>query len=185
MVFCSSKGQREKGMRVGLKIVLTFLLIFTFVSCAVMPKELREEGGEKKITLKMVKGDFETYQGRKVMWGGKIIRCENKREGTLFEVLQLPLDVEGRPKEVDESEGRFLALYDGFLDCAIYCSKREITVVGEVRDLQKGKLGEMEYVYPVIRVKRIHLWKKRKEEMDVYHYHYWPPPYPWWCYPCW
>lgn len=49
-----------------------------------MPKELREEGGEKKITLKMVKGDLETYQGRKVMWGGKIIRCENKREGTLF-----------------------------------------------------------------------------------------------------
>ena len=47
-----------------MKIVLTFLLIVTFVSCAVMPKELREEGGEKKITLKMVKGDLETYQGR-------------------------------------------------------------------------------------------------------------------------
>lgn len=178
------KDVREKGMRIGLKVVVA-LFIVAFVSCAVMPKELREEGVEREITLKMVKEDLEIYRGSKVMWGGRIIRCENKRERTFFEVLQLPLDVEGRPKDVDESEGRFLVLYDGFLDCAIYCPGREITVIGEVRDLQKGKLGEMEYVYPVVRVKRIHLWKKRKEEIDVYHYHYWPPPFPWWCHPRW
>jgi len=178
------KDVREKGMRIGLKVVVA-LFIVAFVSCAVMPKELRKEGVEREITLKMVKEDLEIYRGSKVMWGGKIIRCENKREGTFFEVLQLPLDVEGRPKDVDESEGRFLVLYDGFLDCAIYCPGREITVIGEVRDLQKGKLGEMEYVYPVIRTKRIHLLKRRKEEIDVYHYHYWPPPFPWWCYPRW
>jgi len=177
------KDVRGKGMRIGFVVAL---FMVAFVSCAVMPKELREERGKREITLKMVRKSLEIYRGSKVMWGGRIIRCENKKEGTLFEVLQLPLGVEGRPKDVDESQGRFLALYDGFLDCVIYCPGREITLVGEVRGLQRGKLGEMEYVYPVVRAKKIHLWKRRKEEVEVYHYHYWPPClYPWWCYPCW
>ena len=44
-----------------------------------------------------------------------IIAAKNQKEGTLIEVLRTPTDMQGRPKDIDRSEGRFLALYDGYL----------------------------------------------------------------------
>ncbi|MDY6973915.1 MAG: Slp family lipoprotein, partial [Thermodesulfobacteriota bacterium] len=76
--------------------------------------------------------------------GGKIIKTENKKEGTLIEVPELPLDKSGRPKDVDTTKGRFLALHEDYLDAAIYPPGREVTVIGKVNGTRLLPLGEID-----------------------------------------
>jgi outer membrane lipoprotein len=94
--------------------------LLAFSGCApVISKQLRGQVA-KDLTLSVVLKDPEAYKGETVLWSGVIISSVNLKEGTMIEVLQKPADMRGKPKDVDESEGRFLALYPGYLDVAIY-----------------------------------------------------------------
>jgi outer membrane lipoprotein len=106
---------------------------------------------------------------------------KNTKEGTLIEIFQKQADIEGRPKDVDDSDGVFLALYDGYLDTAIYTQGREVAVAGEIKGKRVLPLGEIDYTYPLISTKEIHLFKVQKEER----YYIYPHPYRyrWWDYP--
>jgi len=132
--------------------------------------------------LKVVLKDSEAYKGKNVLWSGVIISSVNLKEGTMLEVLQKPADMQGKPKDVDESEGRFLALYPGYLDVAIYNGGRKVTVAGEVQGKKIQHLGEIDYTYPLISAKEIHLWPLKKNER-VFYYPYSFRHYPWWHYP--
>ena len=161
---------------------LFFLLFLIPSGCAtiIKPQELRGITQEKAALTQVVKSP-EAYKGRTVLWGGRILRAVNKKGGTMIEILQLPLDSSDRPKDVDTSGGRFLVMYPGYLDVAIYRPGREITVAGKVQGIRKLPLGEIEYDYPLLKASKIHLWKVRPETIEVHH-EYWPYPY---CYPCW
>jgi outer membrane lipoprotein len=145
---------------------------------------------DKEITFSaLIKGPA-AYQGRVVLLGGVIVTTVNKQEGTLLEVYQTRLDSAGRPMDTDRSEGRFLALYQGFLDSEIYKQGREVTLVGTVEGEKVQPLGEIEYHYPYLIIKEIHLWEE--EEPVQYEPYSWDPwddfrgPwgfggwYPWW-----
>lgn len=166
-------------------IISSILLGFMFFTsgCApVISKGLRAQV-DKEILFEEVIQDPDAYQGKIVLWGGVIIAAKNQREGTLIEVLRTATDMNGRPKDVDRSEGRFLALYDGYLDVAIYAQGREVTVAGEIMEKRVLPLDEIEYIYPVISVKEIHLWSPKSKDR-FYPYHHWH--YPWgWYYPYW
>jgi outer membrane lipoprotein len=152
--------------------------LFSIGGCAqVISKQLRGQVA-KELTLSEVLKDPETYKGKTVLWSGVIISSVNLKEGTMIEVLQKPADRQGRPKDVDESEGRFLALYPGYLDVAIYNGGRKVTVAGEVQGKKIQRLGEIDYTYPLISAKQIHLWPVEKEDRVYYPCPYWH--YPWW-----
>ena len=156
--------------------------LFSFTGCApVISKQLREQVA-KELTLSEVLKGPEAYKGKIVLWTGVIISSMNVKEGTMIEVLQKPSDMRGKPKDVDESEGRFLALYPGYLDVAIYNGGRRVTVAGEVEGKKIQRLGEIEYTYPLISAKEIHLWPVEKDDR-FYPYPYWH--YPWWYHPYW
>ena len=160
-----------------------------FIGCApVISKQLRKEVA-KEITFKEVIKDPEAYKEKIVLLSGIILGSKNTKEGTLFEILQKPADMEGRPKDVDESEGRFLALYDGYLDTAIYSRGRNAVVAGKIKGKRVLPLDEIEYTYPLISIKEIHLFKPKKEKFHAYPYPHWyyPPWYypPWYYYPYW
>lgn len=161
------------------------LALFLFVSgCApVISKELRSQVA-RDLTFKEIFNNPEAYKGKVVLLGGVIIGVKNLKEGTLIEVLHKPTDIQGRPKDVDESLGRFLALYDGYLDVAIYAQGREVTLAGEIKGKRVLPLDEIEYTYPVISVKEIHLWPPKRKERYYYSYPYWHYPW-WWYYPYW
>jgi outer membrane lipoprotein len=110
-----------------------------------------------------------------------IIGAKNVKDGTLIEVLQKPTDRPGRPKDVDLSNGRFMALYEGYLDVAIYSRGREVTTCGEVQGKEVLPLGEISYTYPLISIKETHLWRPERKERIFYPYPCWH--YPWWYYP--
>jgi outer membrane lipoprotein len=126
---------------------------------------------DREITFSALIKDPEAYQGRVVLLGGVIVKTTNKQEGALLEVYQTRLDHAGRPTDTDRSEGRFVALYQGFLDSEIYKQGREVTIAGTVQGKKVQPLGEIEYQYPYLLVEEIHLWKE--EEPIQYE------PYPW------
>lgn len=99
----------------------------------------------------------DAYRGDLVILGGVIVGSANTKEGTYLEVVQKPLDSRGRPEERDVSAGRFLVLYDGYLDTAIYARGRSVTVAGEVVGTQRRRLDDIEYPYLLLRGREIHL----------------------------
>ena len=136
---------------------------------------------DREITFSALLNDPIAYKGRVVLLGGVIVSTINKQEGTLLEVYETRLDREGRPTDIDRSEGRFLALYEGFLDSEIYAAGRQVTIAGTVQGEKIQPLGEVEYRYPYLLVKEIHLWKEEKPvQHEPYAWGLWYDPwYPW------
>lgn len=155
---------------IGSLLLLSFWL---FTGCAhVISKDLRAKA-DPSLTLTQVRQDPEAYQGKMVLWGGEIVETFNRRDGsTQIEVFQKPLDWRGEPKGVLKSEGRFLVLTDQSLDPYLFRSGRRITVVGEILGGRIKPLGEMDYRYPLLASKQLHLWPE-----DVYAYEPYPPYY--------
>jgi len=153
------------------------ILCCIFIGCApIISKAIRKNVSDK-LTFKEIIKDPEAYKGKTVLISGIILGSKNTKEGSLIEVLQKPADMEGRPKDVDESDGRFLALYDGYLDTAIYNRGREAILAGEIKGKRVLPLDEIEYTYPLIAIKEIHLFKPKKEKFYTYpcpHWHYSP-----------
>jgi len=177
------KFRKIKIQNLFLAPIFVAYCLFSLTGCApVISKQLREQVA-KELTLSVVAKDPEAYKGKTVLWSGVIISSVNLKEGTMIEVLQKPADMQGKPKDVDESEGRFLALYPGYLDVAIYNGGRKVTVAGEVEGKKIQRLGEIDYTYPLISAKEIHLWPVAKKDRIYYPCPYWH--YPWWYGPHW
>ncbi len=163
----------------NLYFVFMLSIFLSFAGCApVISRELRKEVSAE-LTLGVVAKDPEAYKGKIVLWSGEIMNSVNKFEGTLLEVLQKPADIQGKPLDLDYSEGRFLVLNPGYLDVAIYRKGRKVTVAGEVKGKKTQSLDEIEYTYPLILAREIYLWPEEKKERF---YHPYPYPY-YWYYP--
>ncbi|MEW6739999.1 MAG: Slp family lipoprotein [Nitrospirota bacterium] len=144
-----------------LGILSLILLILLISGCAhVVSQELRDRA-EKEIAPIDVMKDPDAYKGRTVILGGVIASSINMKEGTYIEVVQKPLDYRGRPEDTDISHGRFIILYEGYLDTAIYSQGREVTVAGEVMGKMVRPLGQIQYQYLLIKSKELHIFEPR------------------------
>ena len=163
------------------KLILSSIALLLLSGCAhVISKEVRREV-TKDLTVAQVLKDPDVYKGRGVLWGGVIIESQNLREGTQIVVLEKKLGWRGRPKESDQSRGRFIVLHPGYLETAIYRKDREITVAGEIIGRKVMPIDQMDYTYPVLTPRQIHLWEEEREGAYPY---YGPDPW-WWHYPYW
>jgi len=159
----------------------SFLLLFLTVllsGCAhVISKDLRE-AANPVLTFGDVLKNPNAFKGKSVVWGGEIIETTNKRDGTtLMEVFQRSLN--WREEPTGPSEGRFLVRVDSYLDPYVYRKGRKITTAGEILGEEVRPLGEMDYRYPLVLSRQLHLW----EYYDGYPYPYYP--YPGWYYDPW
>lgn len=171
------------------KGALLLILLFFLTSCATLPKPLQETPALKDVAFSQVKNNPDKYYNVSLLWGGRITNCTNTEEGTVFEILHLPLDREGYPTETDASEGRFIVISKNFLDCEVYSKGRYLTVVGKFKGLKEGKIDGMSYSFPMIEAQATYLWKKPK---PYYYYlrpsiwlwygspHWWFEYGPWW-----
>jgi len=152
------------------KLLLLLTITALFISgCAhVISKESRSLAA-RKIPFQWIAQNPEGYKGIMVIWGGEIIETENLKEGTQIIVLQRPLARSEQPAQDNKSGGRFLVLYKGFLDPAIYAKGRVITVAGIIEGEKVLPLGEGEYHYPCLNAHEIHLWTE--DELGQYYYY--------------
>lgn len=141
---------------------VAIILCVSMIGCApVISRQIREQV-KPNITAGDVLKNPENYKGETVILSGVIIDSENTKEGTLLKVLQRPSGFREKPKDVDTSEGRFLAFVDHYLDISVYAKDRAVTLGGTIQGIRTLPLGEIQYNYPLISVKEIHLWPVEK-----------------------
>ncbi len=145
----------------ALTLLFAAALMLSAAGCArPFPSRITDQV-DRRITYADLSKDPEGYKGKWVMFGGVIAGSRTEKDGrTYLEVVQKPVDREGRPYyRTDESGGRFMAVSNEFMDPAIYRRGRMITVVGEVVGQSIKPLDQLTYRYPVLAVQALHLWE--------------------------
>lgn len=144
-----------------------------------MSQEIRREA-QASAPFAEIRKDPEKFKGAVVVWGGVIIETVNRQDSTAIRVLQTALDFQGRPTDLDRSEGRFIVVVDRFLDPDIFKKGRELTVGGEIAGSETHPVGEVLFVHPVVRARELKLWEQRVPSpphfCDPW---FWGPPCPW------
>jgi outer membrane lipoprotein len=130
------------------------------MGCAHAISDSLRAQAEPPLPFAQLRVNPEAYKDHTVILGGEILSTEPLRDGTRIEVLQKPLDRAEAPRITDNTGGRFMAFCDGYLDPAVYAPGRRITVAGRVLGTYAGKVGELEYHYPLISCQEAHLWSR-------------------------
>lgn len=142
------------------RIAVPSVLVALLSACASpVPSVIREPlpGGEP--SLSQVRANPDAYVGRRVRWGGTVESVQNRKTETWVELVRRELDSEGRPRDNDDSAGRFLAVLGGFVDPAVYAKGRQLTVVGMLTGTTAGSIGDYPYRFPMVRVETSWLWQ--------------------------
>ena len=104
------------------------------------------------------------------MFGGKILNNQASTAFSELTVLQLRIDNRGRPKDGDQSEGRYLIQSDQFLDPAIYKKEALLTVAGRITGSEVRAIGGFDYIYPILKAIEIKLWPKANHNYPRFHF---------------
>ena len=122
----------------------------------------------------------ELFLNEDIVWGGTVLKVENRSDETWIEIIQRPLGRNDYPDLSKRSNGRFLAVVPGFLDPLDYANGRSITINGIVNGKETRKISEADYTYPVIAVADHRLWQKSQtryannRKRDSYGYYRYP-----------
>lgn len=140
--------------------LLTAVLSLILSACSsTIPEQLRIADEQALVSYADVKLDPTAKQAATARWGGVIAKVENQKEYTVLEVVNLELAYSAKPIAANESQGRFKVFYKGLLDPVIYQKGKSVTAVGVIAEPESGKIGELEYQFPVLMATGIYLWK--------------------------
>ncbi len=157
-------------------------------SVRVIPEELKEHVNRDLSFLQVLEAPLK-HRGEILVIGGEVLTAKLLKHATQIEVLQLPLNRNMKPDaSLRESQGRFLALQEEFLDPATLPVGTRVTVVGEVSGMVTLPLDETTYDFPTLVIKRLTVWPPirtvRVLQPYPYMYPYWGAayygPYWWW-----
>ncbi|WP_322406101.1 Slp family lipoprotein [Idiomarina sp. PL1-037] len=150
-----------------MKTIFAVLTTLVLVGCSSVPDELASDNEEALVSYKVAKHQGNEVEGEPARWGGVIADVRNAEDHTVLEVVSFPLKRWGRPEVSDNSDGRFLAVINDFVDPDVYQQGRAISFVGTIGQTQQGKIDEYVYTYPVIEATGYHLWKVEKQKSHV------------------
>ena len=114
--------------------------------------------GERDITPKMAVQDPDRLQDKVIEWGGAIVNVRNLRDTTELQILAYPLRKNGQPDLDKSPAGRFIAVAKGYLETADYKPGRQVTMSGRLKAIRRGKVGEADYLFPVLELNELLLW---------------------------
>jgi outer membrane lipoprotein len=114
---------------------------------------------DRTVSFRDVLASPESYKGLVLVLGGEVLKAKRLQGSTQIELLQLPLE-DGEEPSLDrqQSQGRFLALQQEFLDPATVVEGTRVTIVGEVSGAKTDRLDDVEYRYPTLILKHLHVW---------------------------
>src|SRR5487761_1943073 len=155
---------RRQPLTLGLKsrLALAGLCLLGVTGCVSYPisKQFREQAQTTKdVSFLTIWANPDAYQGRMVIWGGKILKTVNETNGDFVTVLQAPLDAHERPGSTKHSPGRFIVRSAGLLGPEVYRTGAKITVAGELSGTETQKVGNRNYACPVIRLRDVYFWR--------------------------
>ena len=119
------------------------------------------------LTFAMLLQEPDRHEGEMVLLGGEVLSARRLAQGTRLEILQLPLDSSEEPvQDKTSSQGRFFVVESSFLDPATLPPDTRVTLVGEVTGATNASLDEMEYRYPTLAMKHLHVWPESEFEQS-------------------
>ncbi|MCM0147366.1 Slp family lipoprotein [Photobacterium galatheae] len=154
------------------KTILAFALL-ALSGCSQLPDSLQTTSDQPITDLTVVIEDPQGVQGREVRLGGVIASVENEAKRTRLEVASLPIDSSGRPDLSAKPQGRFIAYIEGFADPIEYAEGKLVTVAGQLRGSEVGKIGHYDYTYPIVFTTGQQIWRIteqiRLDDVDAYY----------------
>jgi outer membrane lipoprotein len=145
-------------MRIAVRFLpLGPLLALALVACA--PAPIYQNPASAVIATPMqVAQSPERYAKGDVIWGGRIVQINNFSDHSEVELLAYPLDGSQRPKASDSGNGRFIAVMHGYVEPLDYPAGALMTISGRLDGSRAGKVGDADYVFPLVGVMQSHVW---------------------------
>ena len=165
------------------KLVMALGILGFLTGCATpykgtLPAELSKQVNDS-LSFSQIKASPEEYKGKLVILGGQILSAKRLTDSTELIILHLPLLNQREPStELTQSQGRYIAYQEEFLDPATVPSGTRITLVGELSGAVTQKLDETDYTYPTLTIKQFKVWPTYSSDYARY-----GQPYPYWGYP--
>jgi outer membrane lipoprotein len=162
---------------------LAILVTLTGSACTSIPEQLKGEYSSLR-----PRDVSQQELGTPVRWAGVIIETRPEEGHTCFEILSRPLEKSMRPRDIDQSDGRFIACKRGFYDPEVFRKKREVTLTGPIIHIDERKIGDYDYQFPIVDIEFMTLWPERRYLPNYYGPYnpwYWHYPHygPYWRYP--
>jgi outer membrane lipoprotein len=133
------------------------LVLLTVAACAPAPLYKATPQGVAAAPQQVAQSP-ERFAGGDVIWGGRIVQVMNLSDHSEVELLAYPLDSSQRPKANDSGNGRFIAVLPGYAEPLDYPAGALMTVSGKLKGSRAGKVGEADYVFPLVSVGQSHVW---------------------------
>lgn len=152
---------------------------------ATLPADLTTQLNHS-LSFTQIKASPDEHKGQLVILGGQILSAKRLTDSTELVILQLPLIKQREPStELTQSQGRYIAYQQTFLDPATVPPGTRITLVGELSGSATQPLDETDYTYPTLIIKQFNIWPTYSSDYRRYDqpYPYWGPyPYghPYW-----
>ncbi len=141
------------------RIFMGVSCLMLLCACAPVISQTTMSTVDRSVSFTALQQNPDAYRGRVVLLGGQIIATTVRADETWVEVLEKSLDYQQKPSDTDQSSGRFLVRFPGFLDPAIYAAGRKLTVAGQVEGKVVRPIKEIQYTYPVLDAREHYLWK--------------------------
>lgn len=133
------------------------IVVFCCTACTLPVSQSSLDLVDHDLTFAALRQDPELYLGRHILLGGAIVAVRNYNSGSELEVVQFATDRSGRITSTSNSEGRFIIQIDAFSEPAIYLGRR-VTLVGKVVGKKSARIGELDYLYPVLVAQEVRFW---------------------------
>ena len=167
-----------------MKYIPLIMLLLGLQACSQVPDELAVPKGTNLTEFSVALTDQGQSIGQPARWGGVIAEVRNNDDGTEIEVVNFRLRGFGRPESSANSDGRFRAKLNRFVDPVVYAKGKSVTFTGTIAAAEEGKIDEFTYLFPVLEVTGHYLWKDIEPPQaqvtysDLwFRHHYFAPPY--------
>ena len=150
-------------MRLLHRPLLASIVLLSLAACAPAPIYKPAPDAVAAVPFEVARSP-ERFANGSVIWGGRVVGVNNLADRSEIEILAYPLDSSQRPKVGDTGNGRFIAVMHGFVEPMAYPDGALVTVAGKLNGSRAGKVGEADYVFPLVNVTQAHAWTA--EEMQ-------------------
>jgi len=144
------------GMRVKR---LLLLIIFLVTGCSNnLPANIKTAPAYDLKYMHVIAEEVDSFIGKQVRWGGKIIKVMKRGDESLIEIQNYPVNRYGLPLLNLPTRGKFIAKSDQLLDPDVYLKGLLVTFSGTL-DPETTRVKKRKIVFlPVVNVTDIHLW---------------------------
>lgn len=151
---------------------LIFLFLFLLAGCSNnLPANIKTAPANDLKYRHVLAEEVDTFIGRQVRWGGKIIKVMKRDGDSLIEIQNYPVNRYGLPLLNLPTRGSFIAKSDQAFDPDIYLEGLLVTFSGTL-DPETTRVKKRKIIFlPVITVTDTHLWPhKRINTKEGYSY---------------